>query len=100
MTLFCEALPTIREKVDEDLQLKGWPKNQVLRLIMRLMEETHIRFGNEQYAKRNKTYGRTTLRIGYLKISNSNFKFTGKKGRKYSITTNKKPLRKLVIQCE
>lgn len=75
MTQFGKSLPAIREKVDEDLQLKGWPKNKVLALIVRLMEETHIRIGNEQYARRNKTYGLSTLRTKHLKTSRNKLKF-------------------------
>ena len=99
---FGKSLPLIRKKVDEDLQLKGWPKNKVLALIVRLMEETHIRIGNQQYAKRNKTYGLSTLRTRHLKTSKNKlkFEFTGKKGKKHSITLNNRRLRKLVLQCE
>lgn len=102
MAQFGAALPTIREKVDIDLQLKGWPKDKVLALIVRLMEETHIRIGNVQYAKRNKTYGLSTLRTKHLKTSKNKlkFEFTGKKGKKHSITLNNRKLRRLVMQCE
>ncbi|SIQ01464.1 DNA topoisomerase IB [Maribacter ulvicola] len=99
---FGKALPLIRKKVDEDLQLQGWPKDKVLALIVRLMEETHIRIGNQQYAKRNKTYGLSTLRTRHLKMSKNRlkFEFTGKKGKKHSITLNNRRLRRLVLQCE
>ena len=99
---FGEALPLIRKRVDEDLQLDGWPKEKVLALIVRLMEETHIRIGNQQYARRNKTYGLSTLRTRHLKTSKNKvkFEFTGKKGKKHSITLNNRKLRKLVLQCE
>jgi DNA topoisomerase-1 len=99
---FGEALPLIRKRVDEDLQLDGWPKEKVLALIVSLMEETHIRIGNQQYARRNKTYGLSTLRTRHLKTSKNKvkFEFTGKKGKKHSITLNNRKLRKLVLQCE
>ncbi|WP_036150667.1 DNA topoisomerase IB [Maribacter forsetii] len=102
MHQFGEALPLIRQKVDEDLLLQGWPKEKVLALIVRLMEETHIRIGNQQYAKRNKTYGLSTLRTRHLKTSKNKlkFEFTGKKGKKHSITLNNRKLRRLVLQCE
>ena len=102
MAQFGAALPEIREKVDRDLQDGDWSKNKVMALIVRLMEETHIRIGNEQYAKRNKTYGLSTLRTKHLKISKDNLKFafTGKKGKKHNISLHNKKLRKLVLQCE
>ncbi|MEP2058188.1 MAG: DNA topoisomerase IB [Maribacter litoralis] len=99
---FGQALPNIRKQVDKDLELSGWQKNKVLALIVRLMEETHIRIGNQQYAKRNKTYGLSTLRNKHLKVSKNKlkFEFTGKRGKKHNITLNNRRLRRLVLQCE
>ena len=66
------------------------------------MEETHIRIGNEQYAKSNKTYGLSTLRNKHLEIDKNaiSFNFIGKKGKKHSISLKDKKLRKLVMQCQ
>ena len=102
MIAFGEALPIIRKRTDEDLKLEGWPKNKVLALIIKLMEETHIRVGNEQYAKRNKTYGLSTLRTRHLKTDNNKFRFefTGKRGKKHRVTLKNKKLIRLVNQCE
>lgn len=102
MIAFGEALPKIRKRVEKDLELEGWQKNKVLALIVRLMEETHIRVGNEQYAKRNKTYGLSTLRTKHLKIFDNKlqFRFTGKRGKKHKVTLKNKKLIRLVGQCE
>jgi DNA topoisomerase-1 len=102
MNAFGEALSAIRKRTEEDLNLEGWPKNKVLALIIKLMEETHIRVGNEQYAKRNKTYGLSTLRTKHLKGDNKKlrFEFTGKRGKKHKITLKNKKLVRLVNQCE
>ncbi|MFS4469764.1 DNA topoisomerase IB [Maribacter sp. 2210JD10-5] len=102
MLPFGKALPKIRARVEKDLELPGWPKNKVLALIVRLMEETHIRVGNEQYAKRNKTYGLSTLRTKHIKQLDGKirFEFTGKKGKKHKITLRNKKLIHLVNKCE
>lgn len=102
MIAFGEALPAIRKRTEEDLSLEGWPQNKVLALIIKLMEETHIRVGNEQYAKRNKTYGLSTLRTKHLKTFDNKlrFEFTGKRGKKHRITLKNKKLIRLVNQCE
>ncbi|WP_378175501.1 DNA topoisomerase IB [Aquimarina sp. SS2-1] len=102
MTDFAKRLPKIRKQVDEDLEQRGWPKNKVLALIIRLMEETHIRIGNEQYAKRNKTYGLSTMRTRHVNIEKDNikFEFVGKRGKKHSITLRNKKLIRLVNRCE
>ncbi|WP_340201852.1 DNA topoisomerase IB [Ascidiimonas sp. W6] len=102
MGIFGDKLPKIRETVEKDLQLEGWPKRKVLALIIKLMEETHIRIGNEQYAKRNKTYGLSTLRSKHLNIYKDKleFEFKGKKGKEHKITLRNKKLIKLVCRCE
>ncbi len=102
MIAFGEALPEIRKRTDKDIKLNGWPKDKVLALIIKLMEETHIRVGNEQYAKRNKTYGLSTLRNKHLKNYGKDlrFEFTGKKGKKHKVTLRNKKLTRLVSQCE
>jgi len=102
MAAFGDALPQIRKRVDADLEKKGWPKNRVLALVVKLMEETHIRIGNEQYAKRNKSYGLTTLRKRHIDIYKDNIKFhfIGKKGKEHNITLRNKKLIRLVSRCE
>lgn len=102
MVLFGKALPAIRTRVDHDLEQKEWPRTKVLALVVRLMEETHIRIGNEQYAKRNKTYGLSTLRKRHVDITKNGlkFNFTGKRGKKHSVTLKNKKLIRLVGQCE
>ncbi|TDW51917.1 DNA topoisomerase-1 [Flavobacterium sp. 270] len=99
---FGSKLPLIRKKVDLDLEQKEWSKEKVIALVIRLMEETHIRIGNEKYAKDNKSYGLSTLRKRHININRNTlrFEFTGKKGVKHTITTRNKQLIKLVSRCE
>ncbi len=102
MAAFGGRLPAIRKQVEKDLEQDGWPKTKVLALIIRLMEETHIRIGNEQYAKRNKTYGLSTLRTRHVKTFEDKvrFEFVGKKGKKHRVTLKNKKLIRLVNRCE
>ncbi|MDY7394982.1 DNA topoisomerase IB [Aureibaculum sp. 2210JD6-5] len=102
MSAFGKQLPLIRKQVDADLDQKGWPKSKVIALVIRLMEETHIRIGNEQYAKRNKSYGLSTLRKRHVEVNKSKlkFEFVGKKGKEHSVTVRNKKLIKLVSRCE
>jgi len=102
VALFAETLPKIRKKVNNNLEQKGGPKTKILALVMKLMEETHIRIGNEQYGKGNKSYSLTTLlkkRVDVFK-DNVKFQFSGKKGKKHNITLRNKKLILLVYQCE
>ena len=102
MAAFGKMLPKIRKQVDEDLDLRGMPQRKVVALVIRLMEETHIRIGNDSYAKQNKSYGLSTLRSRHVKISRGKMKFSfiGKKGKEHSISVRNKKLIKLVNRCE
>lgn len=99
---FANVLPQIRKQVDNDLDATEMSKRKVLALVIRLMEETHIRVGNSCYAKRNKTYGLSTLRTRHLKTTESGlrFKFVGKKGKEHDIAILDEQLVELVNQCE
>jgi DNA topoisomerase-1 len=102
MIKFGEMLPLIRERVDTDLRKRNLTKEKVLALIVRLLEETLIRIGNTEYAKKNKSYGLTTLRDKHFKIENGTPKFTfiGKSGKEWNIDINDKRLAKLIKQCQ
>ena len=102
MYSFGKKLPLIRKQLDIDLDKKGWPKEKVVALVIRLMEETHIRIGNSQYEKENKSYGLTTLRKRHIHVYKNKLRieFTGKKGKEHSISIKNKKLIKLVNSCE
>ncbi|OWW26198.1 DNA topoisomerase I [Zobellia sp. OII3] len=102
MALFGKKLPVIRAQVEKDLSLKEWSKAKVVALIIKLMDETHIRIGNEQYAKRNKSYGLSTMRKKHIEVFKNNikFEFVGKKGKKHSVTVRNKKLMRLISRCE
>ncbi len=102
MASFGKILPLIRAQVDKDLSQRGWPRTKVLALVIKLMEETHIRIGSAQYAKRNKSYGLSTLRKRHVNIHKNGlrFEFIGKKGKKHTVTLKNKKLIRLVNRCE
>lgn len=102
MSAFGKVLPKIRSRVEEDLDLPEMTRRKVLALVIRLMEETHIRIGNDYYARKNKTYGLSTLRTRHVKTSEDKmkFEFTGKRGKEHSVTVRNKKLIRLINQCE
>ncbi len=102
MTAFGKVLPKIRLQVDQDLDKKGIPQEKVLALVIRLMEETHIRIGNAAYAKQNKSYGLSTLRNRHVEISRKEMKFNflGKHGIENTVSVSDRKLIKLVNQCQ
>ncbi len=101
MIQFGDALPKIRKQVDHDLALPGLPRAKVLATIVRLMETTSIRVGNEEYARENKSYGLTTMRNRHVDVHGSKitFDFAGKSGVHHTIDVQNRRLAKIVQTC-
>ena len=98
---FANALPKIRERVHADLSLPGLPREKVLATIISLMELTHIRVGNQEYAKENKSFGLTTMRTRHVEVHGSHitFDFQGKSKVHHTIDLQDRRLAKIVKQC-
>lgn len=80
MIKFGKALPALREKIAAALEKPGFPREKVLATVVRLLEMTLVRIGNEEYARSNKSFGLTTLRNKHVQIDGSEveFQFRGK----------------------
>src|ERR1043165_2729836 len=79
---FGKALPRLRRHVEADLRRRDLKREAVLAAVVRLLDTEHIRIGNEQYAKENKSFGATTLRSRHLRRTGHGLqmRFTGKHG--------------------
>jgi DNA topoisomerase-1 len=78
---FGEALPGLRRRTNEDIAREGLPRERVLAVVIRLINELHFRVGSEESVKKYRTYGVTTLRNRHLEIGRGGrlvFGFTGK----------------------
>jgi DNA topoisomerase-1 len=100
MSAFAKALPRIRRAVKRDLKLKGMPREKVLATIVSVMEQTHIRVGNEEYARTNKSYGLTTLRNRHVDVHGADivFDFAGKSGVHHTVSLHDQRLAKIIRQ--
>ena len=60
----------------------------MLAAVVRLIDETRMRVGNEEYAKDNKSFGATTLRNRHAKVGRGQLKisYAGKHGIKRTVT--------------
>lgn len=99
---FAEALPGLRRQVEHDLGLRGLPRAKVLATVVRLLDMTLIRVGNEDYARENKSYGLTTLRNRHLQVEGSklHFAFRGKSGKKFRLSLHDRRLARIVKKCQ
>jgi DNA topoisomerase-1 len=103
MLIFGKLLPIIRARVERDLSKRGLPREKVLAAIVRLLEGTLIRVGNEEYAKTNNSFGLTTLRNRHVRIegdSRIRFDFRGKSGTEHHINLRDRKLATIVRRCQ
>jgi DNA topoisomerase-1 len=100
MAYFAQALPVIRARVQHDLALPELPREKVLATIVKLMEETHIRIGNEECARENKSYGLTTMRTKHVEVNGAKitFDFQGKSRVHHTIDLQDRRLARIVKQ--
>jgi DNA topoisomerase I len=98
MILFGECLPRIRARISRDLSIEELQRNKVLATIVRLLAETSIRVGNEEYSRQNNSFGLTTLRGRHVRISGSKiqFFFRGKGGIHHEISLEDRRMAKIV----
>jgi DNA topoisomerase-1 len=99
---FSEALPRIRAQVERDLSKPGLPREKVLATVVRLLDCTGIRIGNDEYARSNRSFGLTTLQDRHVQISGSNiqFEFRGKSGKTHSVSLSDRRLARIVQRCQ
>jgi DNA topoisomerase I len=99
---FARALPRIRRRTDRDLRRRGVPREKVLALVVRLLEATLIRVGNDEYARENRSYGLSTMRDRHVEIRGATLRFTfrGKGGKEHDIDVRDERLARIVRQVQ
>jgi DNA topoisomerase-1 len=102
MLAFGEALPAIRRQTAKDLARPGMPREKVLATVVRLLETTLIRVGNEEYARTNASFGLTTMRDEHAEVVDSKvrFHFRGKSGVEHEVEIRDKRLAAMVKRCQ
>jgi DNA topoisomerase-1 len=88
MISFGKALTKIRRQVGKDLRSSELTRRKVLATIVRLLETTYIRVGNDEYVRENNSFGLTTLRDRHVNVAGDkvHFYFRGKSGVKHAIS--------------
>jgi len=99
---FGQTLRLLREVTDKHLRQRKISRNRVLAAAVRLLEHTLMRVGNEEYARKNDSYGLSTLTDEHAEIQGStiHFEFAGKSGKEHTITYRDKRLARIVKQCQ
>jgi DNA topoisomerase-1 len=99
---FGQKLGELRRQLRKDLARPGLDRDKVVALVLTLMDQSFIRIGNEEYAKKNKSYGLTTLLDKHATIDGAavRFSFVGKKGVDHDVTIHDRKLASLVRKCQ
>ena len=99
---FGEALPKIRQRVETDLKRRSLDRDTVLAAVVRLLDTEHMRIGNEQYARANKSFGLSTLRSRHVTRQRGKIRmrYTGKHGIVHEATISDASLRRVVGKCQ
>lgn len=99
---FSEILPVLRERVERDLRAGEQTRRQMLASVVWLLDKTLIRVGNDEYARKNKSYGLTTMLKKHAKVIGSllRFSFRGKSGVEHIVSVDDPRLARIVQRCE
>ena len=99
---FARVLPRIRRRTGRDLRRPGLPREKVLATVVRLLEQTLIRVGNEEYARENRSYGLSTMKDRHATVRGDEIRFTfrGKSGKEHEIGVRDRRLARLVKRCQ
>ena len=101
MIAFGQSLPQLRRRIATDLRLPGLPRRKVLATVVRLLETTFMRVGNEEYARTNKSFGLTTLKDRHVDFGPSEvrFHFRGKSGVVHDVAVHDRAVARIVRRC-
>ncbi|HEX4748016.1 MAG TPA: DNA topoisomerase IB [Bryobacteraceae bacterium] len=101
MRSFGRILPRIRRAVERDLSRPEMPKRKILAAVVKLLELSYIRIGNEEYAEENGSFGLTTLQNRHVQVLGDTlkFKFRGKSAQHHEITVKDPRLARIIRKC-
>ena len=102
VTDFARALPGIRNQIRRDLAREGLCREKVLATVVRLLEVSLIRVGNEEYARDNKSYGLTTMKNRHALVRGAKvkFHFRGKSGKEHVVEVEDRRVARIVRECQ
>src|SRR3546814_11193937 len=92
----------MRERIEADLAKPGLPREKVLAAVIRLLETTLIRVGNDEYARDNNSFGLTTMRRRHVDVNGTSirFKLRGKSGKAQDIALRDRRPAPSVRKCQ
>jgi DNA topoisomerase I len=101
MIAFGTLLALMRRRIERDLRRRGLPREKVLATVVKLLETTYIRVGNEEYARENESFGLTTMKDRHVRIAGAqlHLEFRGKSGQEHLVALTDRRLAHIVKMC-
>jgi DNA topoisomerase-1 len=98
---FAAALPAIRKAVARDLAQPGLSQRKLLAAMVRLLDRTFLRVGDERYRRDNGSFGLTTLRTRHVKVTGDRIRlrFRGKSGKEHDVSLSDRRLARILRRC-
>jgi len=98
---FGHALGSLRKRVQADLRRRGLVRERAVAAVVRLLDQGHVRVGNEGYAASNKSYGATTLRKRHGRVTGKTLRlrFKAKSGKECDLKITDRSLSRFVRAC-
>jgi DNA topoisomerase I len=102
LAAFAEALPRIRRRVDRDMRRPSLSRERIVATVVRLLDLTTIRVGNDEYARENNSFGLTTLRERHVGVRGDRvrFHFRGKGGKVHEVDVHDPRVARVIRRCE
>ncbi len=99
---FARGLPALRRRVDRDLRRPALDRERVLAAAVSLLDRGLLRVGNDEYAKKNKSFGLTTLRPHHARVQGSTIRlrYRGKSGVERDVSVDDPRLARVVRRCQ
>jgi DNA topoisomerase-1 len=102
---FGAVLPRIRAKVARDLAAPVGERvlrDTVIAAIVRLLDTTLVRVGNDEYVRSNGSYGLTTLRNRHAQVAGHalTLRFRGKSGVVHAVSLQDRRVARVVKRCQ
>jgi DNA topoisomerase-1 len=99
---FAAALPHVRSRAERDLSASGLPREKLIATVVCLLDLTHLRIGNEEYARLNQSFGLTTLENRHARVRGSRLllHFRGKGGIERKVAVVDRRLACVIKRCQ
>jgi DNA topoisomerase I len=98
---FATKLPTIRAAVERDLAEAGLSRRKLMAAMVKLLDRTYMRVGDERYRRDNGSFGLTTLRTRHVRVRGDRIRlrFRGKSGKEHDVSLADRRLARIVRRC-